>query len=354
MRRVERKEIAGPSSLLATDQAGANELVRARKYYLDPPAAGQQGAKKKAFEFAAYKSDDVRHALEKLFHGKCAYCESRYDVNAPVDIEHFRPKGAVEGIDHPGYWWLAAEWTNLLPSCIDCNRRRRQSTPFGYASLSGGLESSREHGFGLASTGKKSCFPIEEAGVRIVGEVPVGGLEQALQAEKALLLDPCRDDPADHLRYLIDRANPLGLVYPSGSDQIHLPRWKGKKVDVAVIEQEARDAGVSVHGAVSIHVYGLNRLALLQERTRILRSLDFLRSMALELSAVADSLETLAVASADDAKIRDWAVDRLRSNADRAVAQINQMAKADAPFSEMVKAWLEVFKTEALAMPTVP
>ena len=25
-----------------------------------------------------------------------------------------------------GYWWLAAAWKNLLPSCPPCNQRRRQ------------------------------------------------------------------------------------------------------------------------------------------------------------------------------------------------------------------------------------
>ena len=77
--------------------------------------------------FSYYKNDAVKARLVDLFHGKCAYCESFYSSTQPMDVEHFRPKGAVaEDDEHPGYYWLAATWENLLPSCIDCNRQRNQ------------------------------------------------------------------------------------------------------------------------------------------------------------------------------------------------------------------------------------
>ncbi|MCT4614120.1 MAG: hypothetical protein N4A49_04495 [Marinifilaceae bacterium] len=62
---------------------------------------------------------EVRDLLKKIFHNKCAYCESR--TNKP-EIEHYRPKKEVyEDPTHPGYYWLCYEWTNLLPSCRYCN-----------------------------------------------------------------------------------------------------------------------------------------------------------------------------------------------------------------------------------------
>ncbi|WP_314961798.1 hypothetical protein [Bradyrhizobium cosmicum] len=77
--------------------------------------------KRKAFPFQAYKAEGVKKRLEELFHGKCAYCESLYASQAPVDVEHYRPKGRVKDEHaHPGYWWLASEWTNLLPASITC------------------------------------------------------------------------------------------------------------------------------------------------------------------------------------------------------------------------------------------
>lgn len=354
MRRVNRNAAKGPASLLAPDKAGAKELVRTRKFYAGLATPTTPGEKKKTFPFTAYKEDDVRHALQELFHGKCAYCESRYDVNAPVDIEHFRPKGGVEGTTHPGYWWLAAEWTNLLPSCIDCNRRRKQFTPTAFASLSGGLDQAVRNGFKRTGTGKETSFPIAAAGVRMDAEVAPGQLEDAIAAERALLLDPCRTDPAEHLTFHIDRGSPLGIVYPAGSDEIILPEWKGDDGDVGRIEDQARKVGASVQGAVSIHTYGLNRLSLVQERTRVLRMLEFLGSLSVELSAIADSLEMISVTDPADKQIRTWAVERLRSAVQRSLSEIRSMTRPEAPFSEMAKAWTEKFRRDAALIPALP
>jgi 5-methylcytosine-specific restriction endonuclease McrA len=73
--------------------------------------------------------DGPRAALGGSVADECAYCESRYAGTQPMDVEHFRPKGKVledDGTEVRGYYWLASEWANLLPSCIDCNRERRQ------------------------------------------------------------------------------------------------------------------------------------------------------------------------------------------------------------------------------------
>jgi hypothetical protein len=82
--------------------------------------------------------------LEHVFYSKCAYCEWEI-LRFPGDAEHFRPKGAVKRktasgrfekplcrIDdpvtggvlrwvHPGYFWLAYDWRNLVPACQACN-----------------------------------------------------------------------------------------------------------------------------------------------------------------------------------------------------------------------------------------
>jgi hypothetical protein len=79
--------------------------------------------------------------LENAFHFKCAYCEAPLDLDRYFgDAEHFRPKGQVtyqddngkkirakctllsgEQINHPGYFWLAYNWKNLVPACSFCN-----------------------------------------------------------------------------------------------------------------------------------------------------------------------------------------------------------------------------------------
>ena len=69
----------------------------------------------------------VKDFLYKSQHGKCCYCERKRDKRE-TDVEHFRPKAEVEGEeDHPGYWWLAYSWWNLLIACKKCNQEYKKS-----------------------------------------------------------------------------------------------------------------------------------------------------------------------------------------------------------------------------------
>lgn len=77
-----------------------------------------------------YGAKDVREKLKKLYHNKCAYCET---YEPEPEIEHYRPKKQINGIlrkDHKGYYWLAYEWTNLLPACHDCNKNGAKGNHF--------------------------------------------------------------------------------------------------------------------------------------------------------------------------------------------------------------------------------
>jgi hypothetical protein len=69
----------------------------------------------------------LRQQFDAFSFGKCWYleCESS---GADLDMDHFRPKGAVsEDASHPGYYWLAFEWYNLRLSCQRANRLRRNA-----------------------------------------------------------------------------------------------------------------------------------------------------------------------------------------------------------------------------------
>jgi uncharacterized protein (TIGR02646 family) len=119
----------------------------------------------------------MKDELFRLYHGKCVYCESPLLVSSWDQLDHFRPKNAVldehkrpicidrAGKRHPGYYWLAYEWTNLLPSCAVCNQR------------------------------KGAIFPVLPNSVH--AKVP--GKESG---EKPIFLHPARDDPADHFEYV--------------------------------------------------------------------------------------------------------------------------------------------------------
>lgn len=75
-------------------------------------------------------NDEIRSRVEdqlaKTYLNKCAYCERL----EKADIEHYRPKKSVQGEAHDGYYWLCYEWTNLLPSCVKCNRDGAKLTHF--------------------------------------------------------------------------------------------------------------------------------------------------------------------------------------------------------------------------------
>ena len=74
--------------------------------------------------YKIYSDDSVRKVLLNMFNGKCAYCESKITSIYNGDIEHFRPKGEIKEATptKPGYYWLAAEWENLLFACPFCNQ----------------------------------------------------------------------------------------------------------------------------------------------------------------------------------------------------------------------------------------
>ncbi len=231
MIRVDRAAEPIPASL-RPEGAATDELNRARAYYAANPG--------KAFKFKVYKSVDVKEALNRLFVSKCAYCETKYAAAMPMEVEHFRPKGGLEGIPpHPGYWWIAASWQNLLPSCIDCNRSRAQKIVAPGMTME---EARRQQATELV--GKGTQFPV--IAQRVLPEF------QNFADEQALLIDPTQANPSDHIEFAI--------------------------ADVAVVLPVKRGDAPDPHGAMSIQVYGLNRLDLVQERTERLGELAYHRA----------------------------------------------------------------------------
>jgi uncharacterized protein (TIGR02646 family) len=356
MRSVDRLSIAAPAALTKSDGAGEKEReavrahwkkilaqrkkvqaqqnkVQAKRKAVQPKRKKVQAPQKKkqtkageSFSFSAYKDAGVKAALEKLFHGKCAYCETYYSAQAPVDVEHFRPKGAVEGEPtHSGYWWIAMSWENLLPSCIDCNRRRKQATP---EKLTPSLAALSQNATKTINTGKKDAFPV--GGKRAIAE------GDNLDAEQPHLIDPTRDNPDQFLEYYIDPNHLIGLMLPRriGTAPAALPVL-GDADDIATA---AEAAGVSVRGAVSIQIYGLNRMGLVQARTRVLRHLEFQRYLIVEIDRIARNLET----KLPDAEIA-IAVSALDKLIERILQEIAEMARPEAPYSALVHHWKQRF-----------
>jgi uncharacterized protein (TIGR02646 family) len=155
--------------------ARASELAKFESYYKQLRSRKKPRTPPKEPEFAAYKT--VKQKLNQIYAYKCAYCETYYDASQPVAIEHYRPKGTIveDGKRfEPGYYWLAAVWSNLTPSCTDCNSRRSHRDQRKY--------------------GKGMLFPL----TRQRSRPPTPGCERN---EKALLLNPWRDRPEHHLDF---------------------------------------------------------------------------------------------------------------------------------------------------------
>jgi hypothetical protein len=149
--------------------------------------------------------------LHRVFYGKCAYCETR-EIRSPYHAEHFRPKGMVrfkalngkalqkamveaEGgvtVEHPGYFWLAYHWKNLLPSCAFCNAHLGKKNQFPIAGNSYILTSRLES----ADLSQLKAAPF------------TSGMDPSLyyllsddldQFENPLLLHPLMDDPREYI-----------------------------------------------------------------------------------------------------------------------------------------------------------
>lgn len=165
---------------------------------------------------------EQRALILKMFNKKCAYCEVRLDESQRFgDIDHYRPKGSVtdregkpvlvNGKKHPGYFWLAYRWNNLLPSCINCNRPG--TGPDG------------------TKSGKWDKFPI--SGRYALTDADLSG-------ENPLLLNPYEDDPNEHLDFNIQ----TGVV-----------------------------GGITLRGIETIEILGLNREGLIDARIRTVMSI---------------------------------------------------------------------------------
>jgi len=133
-----------------------------------------------------YKSQkSVWFDRDGAFYGKCAFCEVSIRPGQTGDIEHFRPKKKVTDenempvlvtdengvqVEHPGYYWLAYDWTNLLPACRNCNSLN--SAPSGRL------------------FGKGNRFPVDGSHAWKPGQEGT---------ETPLLINPVVDDPGEHL-----------------------------------------------------------------------------------------------------------------------------------------------------------
>jgi hypothetical protein len=228
------------------------------------------------------------------FGNRCAYCETLIkDLNQPGDVEHYRPKLAVETLvapalgaeakmtlvrqaehgeetmvrkvvdvefrdktrgPHPGYYWLAYQWKNLLPACQTCNKAHYN-------------ENSHWVGKGMA-------FPVE------------GGANSldpsALDAESPLLINPNQDDPSVHIE--LERT---GVLIPR-----RLP-----------------DGELSMKGSTTIALLDLNRPELVAERKRAYN--HFLNTLGKLFNRTLEDPASIASLAEDQEEFNNYSSGRL-------------------------------------------
>ncbi|WP_053002429.1 retron system putative HNH endonuclease [Kordia jejudonensis] len=231
---IDRNSVDVPDVLVDENGKAKKELDAAIAHFTGPN-------KHKTYDkFKVYRSPTVKAALIEMSHGKCVYCESTFLKTYVGDIEHFRPKGEIEelkptGNSKPGYYWLAADWNNLLLSCRNCNQKSKQRT---------------ENNAALRSMGKMNQFPLLDEAHR--ARTHTDDLQK--EEEVRLLINPAVENPEDYFKYDINS----GVMQPKTSEQL--------------IQERAK---------ASIKVFALQRVKLVHSREK----------KAIEISAQMQTVE---------------------------------------------------------------
>jgi uncharacterized protein (TIGR02646 family) len=148
MIKVDRSD--PPKYLTRYTQQWTDELLAAIQQH------NQGGPKPSNTLWNKYNKSYVKNTLRGMFHDKCAYCESKVPHIAYPHIEHYRPKKK-----YPRHTF---DWQNLLLACGICN----------------------------GSAHKGDNFPLENG-----------------DENQPLLLNPCEDEPTQHLQFEQARIVPL-------------------------------------------------------------------------------------------------------------------------------------------------
>jgi hypothetical protein len=191
-------------------------------------------------------------------------------------------------------------WDNLIYSCLDCNRMRGQVivTPgMTHEDVQMARQSAPR-----TNAGKKDAFPIR--GVRCQPE------ECDFAAEDALLIDPTRVRPEQHLTFAAD-GNDICLAIAAGTP-----------------------TGPDPYGQASIQVFGLNRSALVDARSMLWKKL---RVQAAFITEDLDDYEAAGTPEREAVAL---------GRATRRWRELDTWASAEQPYSAMVHVFLDKLKAE--------
>ena len=173
--------------------------------------------KKSGVRANCYKKS--KKQLEILYENKCAYCEQSYQSSSYTQIEHYRPKSV--------YYWLAYEWSNLIPSCQLCNNKKRAHFP-------------------IIEQAKFVAKPSLDKNGKLIKDLCKAN-NSPLIDEKPYILHPEIDDPKKHLGFEINN--------------------KKQGIDIIAIDKIINNKS---RGSETIRLLNLNREQLRLKRQEII------------------------------------------------------------------------------------
>lgn len=142
MRRIKRARFSIPQYILDNAQNEHNANIH-----------GVQGQHSYEIKKNVYSNHHVREAIISLNDHKCGFCGGTTKLDVALNLEHYRPAKRVhygkKNKFSPGYYWLTAEWNNILPSCSACNLTSQREY-FDY----------QDHSWKQHSIGKGNKFPL--------------------------------------------------------------------------------------------------------------------------------------------------------------------------------------------------
>ena len=174
-----------------------------------------------------YAATDVKVALVRTHHGKCAFCESRLLHVSHGDVEHFRPKAGynifdwnslsgMSELDHRGYFWLAYEWENLYLSCQICNQTYKKN----FFAMMPELAEQQED---LSELPEAELLKLSQQMAQQVFAENIDlnkfdtAVEQVRATEKPVLIDPGIEDPRAYI--IFDPSTGEALPVPLQNNQ---------------------------------------------------------------------------------------------------------------------------------------
>jgi hypothetical protein len=232
----------------------------------------------KFFQDNATLWTELKQCMAQPVPAKCWYSEVQRGL-PDLEIDHFRPKNAVSGCKHEGYWWLAFDWENFRISSPMANKRRKD--------LRAGTVD-----------GKGTQFPLCDESKRVSDD-----LTASMRNEKPLLLDPFEAGDIMLLDYEVESGK---AVEKYGEKENGLKHLRAKK---------------------SIELYHLNEGTIITQRAE--------RGVA--LTAKAERIEELFSGEEAGEQLSDKEAEELNKLQNEVAGYVNATAEYSAFFRALLK-----------------